>query len=206
MKTFFILLIFTIISNATPLHKAVKTINEDAVHTLVESGSDINAQDIHLKTPLHYAASIGRYSLLKYLVEHGAHVHIKDKNHKTALVYAIEKNHIKVIIYLSKKANEQDLPEDDDFLFESARKGDMDYIAYAVSTQNIDKRNINGKTALHIAAEAGQFEAVAFLLRLGANKYILDHDGRTALNYAKLSGNKELFELVMRYPHDTKRF
>jgi len=203
MKVFFISLFVALGLYASPLHKAVETVNEAKVHTLVQEGVDINAQDDALKTPLHYAASIGRYSLVKYLVQHGANVHIKDINHKTALVYAIEKNRIKVIIYLSKKVNEKvELKED--FLFESARNGDMDYVAYAVSTGDIDKLNKDGKTALHIAAEAGKFDTVAFLLRLGANKELLDHDGRTALNYAKLSGNKELLELLLRYKHDTK--
>ncbi|PHR56201.1 MAG: hypothetical protein COA44_08915 [Arcobacter sp.] len=204
MKILFIYLFFTVLLYATPLHKAVQAINEEKVHSLINAGLDINAKDAHFKTPLHYAASIGRYSLVKYLVEHGANVHIKGINHKTALVYAIEKNRIKVIIYLSKKANEQKKLEEKDFLFESAEKGDLAYIAYAVSTGDINRKNKDGRTALHIAAEAGQFEAVAFLLRLGADKKLLDHDGRTALNYAKLSGNKELLELLLRYSHDTK--
>lgn len=204
MKALYIYLIFTVFAYATPLHKAVQAINEKTVHSLVESGLDINAKDAYLKTPLHYAASIGRYSLVKYLVEQGADVRIKDKYHKTALVYAIEKNRIKVIIYLSKKANEQEELQKEDFLFEAAKQGDMDYVAYAVSTGDINKPNKDGKTALHIAAEAGQFDTVAFLLRLGANKELLDHDGRTALNYAKLCGNKELLELLLRYSHDTK--
>ena len=204
MKVLLIYLGLTLFVYATPLHKAVKSVNEKAVHSLVQSGLDINAKDINAKTPLHYAASIGRFSLVKYLVEQGANVHLKDKNHKTALVYAIEKNRIKVIIYLSKKANEQKAYQEDEFLFESAKKGDMDYVAYGVSTGDINKVNKDGKTALHVAAEAGQFEIVAFLLRLGANKELLDHDGRTALNYAKLCGNKELLELLQRYEHDPK--
>jgi len=205
MKSIFLILFFNIIVYATPLHKAVQGVNEKQVHVLVNAGANVNAQDEFLKTPLHYAASIGRYSLVTYLVEHGANTHIKDKLHKTALVYAIEKNRIKVIIFLSKKVNSQELPKEDDFLFESAKIGDLAYIAYAVATQDIHKRNMDGKTALHIAAEAGQFEAAAFLLTLGANKELLDHDGRSALNYAKLCGNKELYELLLRYKDDTKR-
>ena len=109
---------------------------------------------------------------------------------------------MKVIVYLSKKENEEDKPKEG-FFFDAAKKGDIDSVAYAVSTQDINKRNIDGKTALHLSAEAGHFNTVAFLLRLGADKKLLDHDGRTALNYAKLSGNKELYELLLRYSYDT---
>jgi len=204
MKVFLFSLCFFTIVLASPLHKATVTINEKRVHTLVDEGLDINALDENLKTPLHYAAAIGRYSLVKYLVEHGADVHLKDKNHKTALVYAIEKNRIKVIIYLSKIANIQEVQKDEQ-LFEAARTGDMDYVAYALSRSDINRVNADGKTALHVAAESGQFDIAAFLINLGANRELLDYDGRKAINYAKLSGNKKLYELLLRYKNDTTK-
>ena len=195
MKSILILIAFVFTVYADALHQAVKDINEQKIHNIVIEGVDINALDENGKTALHLASSVGRYSIVKYLVEQGTNVHIKDKNHKTALVYAIEKNHIKVIIYLSKIVNEQE-DEKDESLFEAAKSGDMDFVAYALSRSDINRVNKDGKTALHIASEAGQFEMVGFLLNLGAERTLLDYDGRTALNYAKLSGNKELIELL----------
>lgn len=195
MKLLLILISFVFAVYADALHQAVKDINEQKVHNLVEQGADINALDEKGKTVLHLASSIGRYTLVKYLVEQGANVHIKDKSHKTPLVYAIEKNRIKVIVYLSKVVNKQEA-EQEEGLFEAAKNGDMDFVAYALSRSDINRINSDGKTALHIASEAAQFEMVGFLLDLGANRTLLDHDGRTALNYAKLSGNKELIELL----------
>jgi len=204
MKSFLICVALSLDIYATALHQAVIDINEAKVHRLIEAGADVNAVNEEGKTALHLASPIGRYSLVEYLVEHGAQVHIKDKSHKTALVYAIEKNRIKVIIYLSKIANEQEEQNEEDPLFEAARKGDMDYVAYALSRSDINRVNKDGKTALHVSSEAGQYEIVAFLLNLGANRKLLDDDGRTALNYAKLSGNKELSELLLRYNNETK--
>jgi len=195
MKSFLILIFFAFCVYADALHQAVEDINEPKVHRLVEEGMDINALNEKGKTVLHLASAIGRYSLVKYLVEHGANVHIKDKEHKTPLIYAIEKNRIKVIMYLSKIVNKQE-EEKDESLFEAAKSGDMDFVAYALSRSDINRVNKDGKTALHVASEAGQFEIAAFLLNLGANKTLLDYDGRTALNYAKLSGKKELVELL----------
>ncbi|MDF1881027.1 ankyrin repeat domain-containing protein [Sulfurimonas sp. MAG313] len=205
MKVLLLSVLFCTLSISSPLHKSVIAVDEDTVHTLVDEGLNINSLDKYFKTPLHYAASIGRYSLVKYLVDSGANVHIKDKNHKTPLVYAIEKNRIKVIIYLSKMANIQELQKDEQF-FEAAKQGDMDYVAYALSRSDINRVNADGKTALHVASESGQFDIVAFLLNLGANRELLDYDGRTALNYAKLSGNKKLYELLLRYKNDTTKF
>jgi len=203
MRPFLICILFSIILNASALHQAVKDINEKKIHALVQAGEDINAIDETGKTALHIASAIGRFSIVKYLVDNGAEVHIKDDKHKTALIYAIEKNRIKVIMYLSKIANIQEKKQEDDGLFIAARDGDMDYVAYALSRSDIDRVNKDGKTALHIAAEAGQYEIVAFLLNLGANRELLDYDGRTALNYAKLSGNKKLSELLLSYTNET---
>jgi len=199
LKTCILFCIFIACADATPLHQAVIDVNEEKVQLLVKEGTDVNALDADGKTPLHLAAPIGRYSLVKFLVEQGADVHIKDKKHKTALVYAIEKNRIKVIMYLSEKANKTEVKEEDDELFSAAKEGDMDLVAYQLSRRDINSVDKDGKTALHIASEAGQLEMVAFLLNLGANRELLDDDGRTALNYAKLSGNKELIELLAQF-------
>jgi len=56
--------------------------------------------------------------------------------------------------------------------------------------------NKDGKTVLHIASEEGKLEIVNFLLDMGADRTILDYDGRNALSYAKLTGNKELIKVL----------
>ncbi len=187
--------LITSILIAAPLHQAVKEVNEQKVRALLQSGSDVNALDSFGKTPLHYAAAIGRYSLVKTLIDQGANPTIKDKAHKTALVYAIEKNRIKVIIYLSDIVNKASQIEEDP-LFVAARNGDLDRLSYFLAHRDINSVNQDGKSALHVASEAGQLEIVSFLLKLGASRDLLDYDGRSALNYAKLSGNKALVELL----------
>jgi len=200
MKTLLFSLLLLSTVYASPLHQALMDVDEARMRSLISEGADVNAIDKNGKTALHLAAPIGRYSMVKFLVDAGANIYLKDNAHKTALVYAIEKNHIKVIIYLSQKANEKPLiVEDKEDLFTAAKAGDMDYVAYYLSRHDINDVNEDGKTALHIASEAGKLEIAAFLLNLGANVKLLDHDGRTALNYAKLSGNKELVKLLTQH-------
>ncbi len=181
---------------ATHLHQAVKEINEVRIRSLVQMGADVNATDEKGRIPLHLAAKIGRYSIVKYLVEHGSDVHKKDDSHKTPLVYAIEKNRIKVIIYLSKKVNSTEKREEEDELFRAVKEDDLSSLSYNLTRRDINSVNKDGKTVLHIASEEGNLEIVKFLLDMGADRTILDYDGRNALSYAKLTGNKELIQLL----------
>lgn len=181
---------------ATQLHQAVKEVNEVRIRSLVQMGADVNATDEKGRIPLHLAANIGRYSIVEYLVKHGSDVHKKDDLHKTPLVYAIEKNRIKVVVYLSKMVNKTEKKEEEDALFLSVRAGDMDTLSYNLTRRDINSVNKDGKTVLHIASEAGNLEIVKFLLGMGADRTILDYDGRNALSYAKLTGNKELIQVL----------
>jgi ankyrin repeat protein len=181
---------------ATHLHQAVKDINEVRIRSLVQMGADVNATDEKGRIPLHLAAQIGRYSIVEYLVEHGSDVHKKDDLHKTPLVYAIEKNRIKVVVYLSKVVNKTEKKEEEDALFLSVKTGDIDKLSYNLTRRDINSVNKDGKTVLHMASEEGNLDIVKFLLDMGADRTILDYDGRNALSYAKLTGNKELIELL----------
>lgn len=194
-KLFFSFLILTSALSAAALHQAVKDINEPKVYKLVQAGADVNGVDRNGKTPLHLAAPIGRLSLVKYLVEHGADLHLKDSAHKTPLVYAIEKNHIKVIMYLSEEAAKYKPSEKAD-IFTAAKKGDTEQVRLFLESADINGLNKDGKTALHIACEYAREDTVKLLLSRDIDKNIRDYDGRDALNYAKLSGNKKIIELL----------
>ena len=49
---------------------------------------------------------------------------------------------------------------------------------------SLDTQNWNGLTALHVAAHFGQTRTAQFLMRVGANKRIRNHDGKQAAEIA----------------------
>jgi len=195
MKTFLYLFVLALSVYASPLHQAVKNINEPEIRRLVEEGAKVNAIDKQGRTPLHLAAPIGRLSIVQFLVEHGADTHLKDNNHKTPLVYAIEKNRVRVIIYLSQEVNKHK-PSEEKNIFSLAKDGETDEIREYFESVDINTTNEDGKTILHVACEFSQVDVVKLALELGINKNLHDYDGRSALNYAKLSGNKEIIKLL----------
>lgn len=70
----------------------------------------------------------------------------------------------------------------------------------------IDKRNLGGATALHLAARQGNFEIVDVLVKGGANLDITDNEGWTPLMRAALAGNAPIVKLLVNNGADaTKR-
>ena len=51
-------------------------------------------------------------------------------------------------------------------------------------------------TALHYAADRGYGNLVAMLLRNGANPTVVDEEGQTALDYAKLCEHEEVIAML----------
>lgn len=75
------------------------------VHTLLESGVDVNAISDSGLTPLHYAANNGHEEVAKILISFGAEVNARDNLGINPLGYAIDGTHLKTIKTLIPYAN-----------------------------------------------------------------------------------------------------
>jgi ankyrin repeat protein len=58
----------------TPLHRAAREGNIEAVNILIKNGADVNGCDEDRNTPLHYAALYGNADIVKILIRCGADV------------------------------------------------------------------------------------------------------------------------------------
>ncbi|EAX88255.1 hypothetical protein TVAG_374210 [Trichomonas vaginalis G3] len=63
---------------------------------------------------------------------------------------------------------------------------------------NINAKNKDGETALHVAAR-GKKETIEFLLSHGANSSLKDKDGKTALYIAAFGNKKEIAEILISH-------
>lgn len=131
-----------------------KLIQEAFAADIIESG-DVNKLDSRSKLGvglLFYVVKKNKLGLLKKLVQHGARLDISDINSNTLLHVAAHFGYVEIVAYLLKVMNDKD----------------------------IKSTNMDGMSALHIAALAKKHEVVDLLLKNDELKDMKDLYGRTS--------------------------
>ncbi|WP_410542233.1 FxSxx-COOH system tetratricopeptide repeat protein [Wolbachia endosymbiont of Tetranychus urticae] len=165
-----------------PLLQAVQSGNLEEVKSLVQNGSDINAQDANGTMPLCHAAYSGHVNIVDFLLEKGADITKTSNNGNTPLHIASNKGNTKAVkILLAHVKNKY-----------------SDKLGQFINTQT----TAGETSALHIASN---IEVTRSLLQYGAVYNIKNKEGKTPLDLAKnddirklLSFTNELFEGVKK--------
>lgn len=178
----------------SPLHEAASSGNFEICKLLVEAGATVNAESGNGfgNTPLHTASRGGYLEIVKYLVEKGANVDAMNNRGSTSLHFCS---------FLSVSASKQN---------EIGMTGDEGipdiYTTIAsvlvVKGVDVDKADLNGYTALHVAAQRGCLSMVKLLLESGASlkcKTSIDdkgRGGRTPSQMAKFGEQHEVYKFL----------
>jgi len=155
----------------TPLHKAARDGNHKMVETLLsinteeEEWTPVNARTALGYTAAYFAAFNGNVDVLKLLFEYGADFDLCSKANVVPLHRAVNKKHDLVVRFLLQ------------------------------CNINVNKKDDNGRTALHTAAFTNQPEIVEELLKHGAT-CMPDTAGRTPLDLAALRKNREVIAIL----------
>lgn len=162
----------------SPIHLALLKNKDDALNALLEKGADVNVagrdQTVEGQTVLYLAVIRNREDLIEKLLEKGANPNQADKGGAVPLSEACLGANVKpsiVKMLLDKGAN-PNLQE---------KLGGAPLLFIASNTQ--------------ISSNKRQ-EVVKMLLEKGANKSLKDSKGRTALDWAKQVGNKDVVDLL----------
>jgi ankyrin repeat protein len=176
----------------TPLHWACARDNPEVVKLLLANGADPNAESDSASRPLSSAVLLGNKEIVELLSAHGADLTIRDHNGATPLYLAALSNHHQVIQFLLAHGAVVDPAC-------AAAIGDTNRLAALKNDSDVFCRPlISGRTLLHIAAMAGRFEAVAFLIDQGVPVDTLDNDlKQTALHVAAASGHAETVAVLL---------
>jgi len=138
-------------TNSSPLHEAVRQHNQQMCEILLSAGANINLQTDFGKTPLHTAIQEEQEGIIDFLISKKADVKAQNDAQVGVLHFGAATKDHKILEKLLK-----------------------------IKELNINERNGNGKTPLHIAAERNSLDHIKLLLShsSGADPKIKDGWGR----------------------------
>ncbi|XP_046821433.1 nuclear factor NF-kappa-B p100 subunit isoform X2 [Vespa crabro] len=162
-------------------------------------------------SPLHVALRYGQCDIVKYILilmgidpEYQIIVNIQNSSGKTPLHYAVLQNQPVIIEALLTLGADPSICDDHGFspLHTAVRipnAGACVDVLLSNKLINIESYNDLGWTPLQLAAEAGSYDAVRSLVRVGSNVNNTDKSyGRTVLHIAVEGGHKKIVEFLLR--------
>jgi ankyrin repeat protein len=161
---------------------AAKKGNVEEVKALLEQGADVNATNMAGETPLIWASLKGHTETVKVLVEKGADVNIVSKNGNTALTLAAGWGRAEAVKILLEHGADMSIIANNYQIKQNPPKFNNSNTPFSTA-----KISYN---ALGIAIQGNHVETIIALLEhIDVNA--ADHNGRTALMYASVSGFTE---------------
>jgi ankyrin repeat protein len=191
----------------TPLHFASKGYWEgpeislslsNIARLLLEHGADVNAHGAAYSTPVHEAAHYGRVEVLRVLLEHVANLGVGEDDRKPA-------NHV-----MSEYVNARDSKDKTPLHWASEGPYYEGGLIIGLPLSNIARlllelgadvnaRENDQSSPLHVAARHGRVEVVRVLLEHGANLGAENDDGKTALHVASENGRHKVMKLLSEH-------
>ncbi|MGB2866682.1 MAG: ankyrin repeat domain-containing protein [Sedimentisphaerales bacterium] len=176
----------------TKLHMACGGGEKDVADLLIRRGADVNLRDKRGQTPLWIAASGGHKEIVELLIKKGADINASNNRGRTPLAVAKQGKHAEVIDILRQHGATETLHG-------AVTSGNIGEVKRLLSEgKDVNSRDSEGQTPLHLAANRGHKEMVEVLIANGAdieareNRY-----SSTPLLNAAVRGRKEVVELLL---------
>lgn len=143
-------------------------------------------------TPLSYVASKGNLDFLNFFISKGANIRQPSKSGSIPLYFAIEnrrQNIVKRLMELGCELNEKPTESIVPLIHHFAMNAFFnDFLLFKELHElggDFNSRTITGKTALHSAAECGNFRLIVELVKVyGADVNAVDNYGKLPIEYA----------------------
>lgn len=169
------------------LMEASNNYDINIVKLLIENGADVNTQNILGNTALIMSCKT-RYDncgIIELLLNNGADIMIQNKNDETALMVASNLEKLKLLLNYYCEINK---------LVDNNGKNSIREQQF-MKEYFINLQNIQGKNALMLNSD-DNYDAVKLLLNNGANIYLQDIYGNTALTNAIKCCQEDIIRLL----------
>jgi ankyrin repeat protein len=170
--------------------------NPELVKAMLEHGANPYSIDEDGDTILFNACFCNHANSIRVLLEHHVNPNVKGKDGRTPL-YSADNNCARLLIEYGADVNARD---DTRSTPEMSAKTLATYQLLFDHNADLNARNNDGETDLILSARynfQGRYnDIVRFMLQHGANVSIKDHTGKSALDYAKDSKEKDLISLL----------
>ncbi|PVU98704.1 hypothetical protein BB560_000576 [Smittium megazygosporum] len=192
----------TVFEKSTPMHLAVQCASYELIESLLSFDKPripLNVKDGKDLTELHYAIKVSRLDVVNLLLTSPKTSDVKYEDNKDLLQMAVNPEMEQLISeYLEIRSGEITTE-----LFRYAMNKDSSAIEKIISDKNniekinfLARRNTDGKTLLHIAAENDLVPLAEWAIKNGADIFIKDFKGNVPFNYSKSTQMKKLFALA----------
>ncbi|KAL0269313.1 UNVERIFIED_CONTAM: hypothetical protein PYX00_007096 [Menopon gallinae] len=212
-----------------PLHNACSYGHFEVTEMLIKHGANVNAMDLWQFTPLHEAASKSRVEVCSLLLSEGADPTLFNCHSKSPIDVAPTRELQQKLIYefkghcLLEACRQTDPAKVKKYLssdmvnFKHPYTGDTPIHCVAGSPYpkrkqvletlirkgaNLNDKNKNLLTPLHIAADKSHYDVMDALLRHGAKVNALDELGQTALHRCARDDNIQGCRILLSYNVD----
>ncbi|MDR0494446.1 MAG: ankyrin repeat domain-containing protein [Treponema sp.] len=169
----------------SPLHVLV-SLNRppETVRALLAGANvDLSARNVSGQTPLYLAVKENRVALIPLLLSAGSDIFAADNSGITPFDYAMRvKGPVLDALITHETARQKDSEGNTILHIAVGNKGDAVTIGKILNQEaDVNARNREGDTALHIAARTNQKESGEFIISKGANIFYTNSDGKSPL-------------------------
>ena len=179
----------------TALHQCCIDDSEEMMKVLVEFGADVNAADSEQWTPLHAAATCGHLHLVKFLIDNNANLLAVNGDGNMPYDICEDETTLSYIENeMAKRGVTQELIDTTRAETENAMLHDLMKLAGVHG--DLEFRDSQGATPLHIAAANGYLAVLEFLLDHHCSTEVCDVDLWQPLHAAACWGHLEAVEVL----------
>ncbi|XP_074185618.1 unconventional myosin-XVI isoform X2 [Rhinolophus sinicus] len=186
-------------SGGSLLHLCARYDNAFIAEILIDRGVNVNHQDEDFWTPMHIACACDNPDIVLLLVLAGANVLLQDVNGNIPLDYAVEGTESSSILLTYLDENGVDLTSLRHMKLQRPMNMLTDIKHFLSCGGNVNEKNDEGVTLLHMACASGYKEVVSLLLEHGGDLNIVDNQYWTPLHLAAKYGQTNLVKLLLMH-------